>query len=798
MVSEKQERSNQDEAVATGVTGKVVLVAFLGGALLVFLSLVSHHPSDADYLAGGMDGYVIRNWIGYVGAAMSWLLLLVLGFAAYPAAVLLLVSFGRRLFWRRGLRPVGWDYWGAFFLVGVGLAMLFGIWPSLWQDAAARLNISQLPGGVVGQLLCSPGVGWMRVILNPAGSAIVAATLILIGGVVLWSHDWHQLAVQALRSLRERLAGEVGPLPAVRPPRREPSLRERLGERLEARRAQRELRKQRKPGVTEEKPAPRGSAAAPEESTPAQPELPAPAESGVKSVLAAKRKPSVRKYQLPKLELLNEHFGDETTVDAVEIETKKAILQATLDSFGIDAEVGEATSGPRVTLFEVLPAPGVKVERISRISNNIAMELRALSLRILTPIPGRNSVGIEVPNAKPATVSLRNLMSATSWSKSRASIPLLLGRNISGREVVLDLARAPHLLIAGATGSGKSVCINALIMSLLYRFTPEELRLILVDPKVVEFSCYQTLPHLVVPVITESSKVPLALRWIINEMEHRYRIFAKVGARNITSFNERPRSDTPVLDDAGEEIEAKVPYIVLIIDELADIMMTAKGEVETSLARIAQLSRAVGIHTIIATQRPSVNVITGTIKANYPTRIAFQVTSQVDARTILDGKGAESLLGRGDMLYRPPGASNLERNQSALVEDDEIENVVRFCAGQAAQEFDMGVFKGGDGAPGAEMGLGEAVSEADEELIEKAVEVILRDRRPTTSYVQRSLRIGYNRAALIMEILEQRGIIGPQVGSAPREILIDHRGGNDDIDGIELDEDPSEEDLEIP
>ncbi len=372
-------------------------------------------------------------------------------------------------------------------------------------------------------------------------------------------------------------------------------------------------------------------------------------------------------------------------------------------------------------------------------------------------------------------------MESRAWKSSKADIPLVLGRNISGKCVILDLAKAPHLLIAGATGSGKSVCINALITSLLYRFTPDDLRLILVDPKVVEFSCYARLPHLVVPVITESKKVPLALRWVINEMKQRYDLFAKAGARNITAFNARPKSKAPVMDDDGEPIPEKVPYIVLVIDELADIMMTAKSEVEESLARIAQLSRATGIHTIIATQRPSVNVITGIIKANYPTRIAFQVTSQVDSRTILDGKGAEALLGRGDMLFRPPGASKLERNQSALVQDDEIDKVVNFVADQAEPDFLEDVFKAGGSETGDVAGAGEEISDADEELIQRAIEVIKRDRRATTSYVQRSLRIGYNRSAMIMEILEQRGIVGPQVGSAPREILID-TGAEDEVE----------------
>jgi S-DNA-T family DNA segregation ATPase FtsK/SpoIIIE len=352
------------------------------------------------------------------------------------------------------------------------------------------------------------------------------------------------------------------------------------------------------------------------------------------------------------------------------------------------------------------------------------------------------------------------------------------------------------MLIAGATGSGKSVCMNSMLVSMVLRFSPADLKLILVDPKVVEFAVYRELPHLIAPVITEPKLVVPALRWVIAEMQWRYTILAKVGVRNLEGFNARTPENPPVVDADGNPIPAKLPYIVVIIDELADIMMTAKADVETSLARIAQKARAVGIHAIVATQRPSVNVITGVIKANFPCRIAFQVTSQVDARTILDGKGAEALLGRGDMLFRPPGAAKLERNQSSFVADPEIDKIVEHCAAQAEQKFEADVFRvpsvgGGEGGSG-EGGDGESLSPEDEELIQKAIDVIVRDRRATTSYVQRRLGVGYNKAAIIMEVLEGRGIVGPQVGSAPREILITRDEARDEI-GEVLDEIEDEE-----
>jgi S-DNA-T family DNA segregation ATPase FtsK/SpoIIIE len=487
-------------------------------------------------------------------------------------------------------------------------------------------------------------------------------------------------------------------------------------------------------------------------------------------------------YRLPSLELLA--CADTVTVaDPDEIAHNRRTIQDTLDSFSIDAEVGRATRGPRVTLYEVSVSRGVKVEAISHIANNLAMELAAVSLRILAPVPGQDYVGIEVPNRDPDTVRLGSLLRGELWTRTRADIPLMMGRNIHGAEVILDLAKAPHLLVAGATGSGKSVCLNAILLSLLYRFGPEDLRLVLVDPKVVEFSVYNRLPHLVVPVITDVSTVVMALRWLIQEMTHRYRLFGRVGARHLQGFNSRPPDAPHVADNDGMPVPRHLPHIVLVIDELADIMLTARQDVETSLARIAQMSRAVGIHTVIATQRPSVNIITGIIKANFPTRVAFQVSSQVDARTILDSKGAESLLGRGDMLFKPPGTARVQRLQAPMVEDAEIEAVATFASAQGAARTDFGVLKlAADDSGAVESGSpGEAA--ADEALVRQAMEIVLRDRRASTSYLQRRLRIGYNRAASIMDCLEQRGVIGPSLGAGPREILADTPQGENDRDG---------------
>jgi DNA segregation ATPase FtsK/SpoIIIE, S-DNA-T family len=400
-------------------------------------------------------------------------------------------------------------------------------------------------------------------------------------------------------------------------------------------------------------------------------------------------------------------------------------------------------------------------------------------------------VGVEVPNQHPTPVGMREILESDEWTGARAELPIALGKDVSGKPLISDLTKMPHLLIAGATGSGKSVCINSIVASILYSASPKDVRLIMVDPKVVELKIFNTLPHMLIPVVTEPKKVPGALKWLLSEMEQRYQIFAKCNVRNIVGFNSRKKSAapefppvdaqptlegiTPPVDDL--EIPDRLPYIVAIIDELADLMMVAPAEIETSIARLAQLARAAGIHLIIATQRPSVNVITGVIKANLPSRIAFQVASQVDSRTILDVKGADTLIGRGDMLFSPPGTSRLVRAQGAFVSDEEVLELVEFLkrngppqyAQSVQQQIDRAASEDDeDGDDGDNDDLGD-----DEDLYNQALDVLKSSKRASTSMLQRRLRIGYNRAARIMEIMEEKGIVGPENGSSPREILAD-------------------------
>ena len=499
-------------------------------------------------------------------------------------------------------------------------------------------------------------------------------------------------------------------------------------------------------------------------------------------------------YEFPPLSLLKEQAKPDSSNSEEEHRGNAENLLRILGEFGVEVTLGEIHVGPVITRYEVVPAAGVRVEKIAGLDKNIALGMRAQSVRILAPIPGKAAVGVEVPNLHPTPVGMRELLESEDWASAKAEIPIALGKDVSGAPLISDLAKMPHLLIAGATGSGKSVCINSIVASILYSKSPKDLRFIMVDPKVVELKIFNSLPHMLIPVVTEPKKVPAALKWLLGEMEQRYQLFAKVNVRNIVGFNSRKKAGKsdpapagevqgsltgvdPLFDD-GVEIPERLPYIVAIIDELADLMMVAPAEIETSIARLAQLARAAGIHLIIATQRPSVNVITGVIKANLPSRIAFQVASQVDSRTILDTKGADTLIGRGDMLFSPPGSSRLVRSQGAFVSDEEVMAMVEFLKKngppQYAQSVQAQIDRDARADDEDEEGEGDDSDLGDdEELYNQALEVLKSTKRASTSMIQRRLRIGYNRAARIMDLMEDKGIVGPENGSSPREILVD-------------------------
>jgi DNA segregation ATPase FtsK/SpoIIIE, S-DNA-T family len=511
-----------------------------------------------------------------------------------------------------------------------------------------------------------------------------------------------------------------------------------------------------------------------------------------------KAKPSRRSaggYVLPSLDLLAAaRSNGRTTVSAETLQNNSAALEGVLGDFGVRGEILNARPGPVVTLYELEPAPGIKSSRVIALADDIARSMSALSARVAV-VPGRNAIGIELPNPHREKVLLRELLATDAYTDSNAKLPLCLGKTIGGEPVIVDLTRMPHLLIAGTTGSGKSVAINTMILSLLYRLKPEQCRLIMVDPKMLELSVYDNIPHLLTPVVTDPKKAIVALKWAVREMEERYKKMSKLGVRNIDGYNARiaeavskgekltrtvhtgydKESGDAIYEDEELDLEP-LPYVVVIVDEMADLMMVAGKDIEGAVQRLAQMARAAGLHVILATQRPSVDVITGTIKANFPTRISFQVTSKIDSRTILGEQGAEQLLGQGDMLYMQ-GGGRISRVHGPFVSDDEVEKVVRHLKSQGQPQYLEAVTAADepeldeDGNPVFDAtGMGQAGDPSD--LYQQAVQIVLRDRKASTSYIQRRLQIGYNRAASLMERMEQEGVVGQPNHAGKREILI--------------------------
>ena len=478
------------------------------------------------------------------------------------------------------------------------------------------------------------------------------------------------------------------------------------------------------------------------------------------AVTSSKRRGD-RPYEFPPLTLLEPRPVVQKGSTARIIQEQAHKLEATLKSFGVDAKVINITTGPSITRFELRPGAGVKISRIVNLSDDIALSLAATTVRIEAPIPGKSAIGIEIPNRQTALVGLRSLIEDKDYQKRPEKILVPLGRDIPGQAIYSDLQKMPHLLIAGATGSGKSISINTILMSLLYRCSPEELRLLLIDPKVVELSIYNGIPHLLAPVITDPAKAANTLNWLVQEMERRYQLFAEKKARDMAGYNELMEKHD------GD----KLPYIVLIIDELSDLMMTSPKEVEDSISRLTAMARAAGIHLIIATQRPSVDVITGVIKANIPSRVAFAVSSQVDSRTILDGAGAEKLLGKGDMLYFPQSASKPIRGQGAFVDDHEVQAVIEFLKAQGLDTFDQNVAKEIVSTK-ASASLNSNDDEEEDEYFEEAVDIIVDNGYASVSLLQRRLNVGYPRAGRLIDSMESRGYIGPHAGSKPRDVIL--------------------------
>jgi len=787
---------------------EVVAIILLGVGTLLFLALISYNPKDLpswvpwSYLSP--PNRPAQNFIGPFGAILAGFCYLTLGAASYLLAGVLLF-FGAAKLFHANLRLIARLPWIILFIASG--ACLLQLQTSHLRGWRLAFNI-QGPGGWVGYvfgktlLLTSMGKIGSIILL----SAIYVASLILMTGL------------RPIHLVQQTVSGTRAAFAKLYDWRLHRKLRKAdIKGQLEI--SRRELAKQRRsiekqlkkkgapvpePGAAfispeelADRPAPKvvDATALPEESIAARkkPSLAELRGTGQRSTSTAagptSRSWDPKTYALPGLDLLAAHDPEgRGGADPSELQRVQQTLIDTLAQFGIAVAPGDITKGPTITRYEVYPAKGVRVDKIVSLERDLARATRAERINILAPIPGKDTVGIELANTRKVTVTLRELLESTDWeeAKTRARIPLALGKDVYGKAIITDLAQMPHLLVAGTTGAGKSVCINALIASMLFRFTPEELRFIMIDPKVVELQHYNVLPHLAFPVVTDPKKVLLALRWLIEEMERRYKIFARVGVRNIISFNARPKkkpdvdlatnaaepeSDTEIKVPREHEIPIpeKIPYVVVVIDELADLMQTAPADVESAIARITQMARAAGIHLIVATQTPRADVITGVIKANIPSRIAFQVASKIDSRVILDENGADRLLGQGDMLYLPPSASRLIRAQGVLVTDEEIRHLVEFVSAQGRPAFDPAMHEKLEAAASST----EDVTEEDEELVEKCLEIIRQEKRASTSLLQRRLRLGYTRAARIVDILEQRGILGPGEGARPREILVD-------------------------
>ncbi|MFO7869883.1 MAG: DNA translocase FtsK [Kiritimatiellia bacterium] len=788
-----------------GSDDKTTELRFIWGAILLIvalfmvLSLFSYDPGDIAMLKAPPNRPP-HNLIGPVGAWLSFICFMSLGAGAYAVPVWVAV-FGILLVAGNtgGIRArAAWC--AVFMLAFVAVLQLYG---GTWTELSSRLNIAD-SGGIAGRMITD--AVFVR-LLGPVGAGIlawacVAGSLTMFAGVGNLLTGYRAVTAACRKAAVKAL--ELGAVLAEKYRNRSTG----RGSGRKRRRLERVVKGRTnriQPHTAERAPAVEETVPGDEEPGGEETAEPAPKRkkpkrrrretsdtAGEKSAGPQPAEASAGEvFQLPSAELLEDMESVGPRAMEADTGVTSRVLGETLAEFGIDAEVTNVERGPVVTRYEVLPAAGVRVERISALSNNLALSLKATSVRVQAPIPGKGVVGIEVPNSTANLVCLREILEGDVWMSHEAKLPLVLGKDVGGTDIVADLTEMPHMLIAGATGAGKTVCMNSILAGLLMSRTPEELRLLLVDPKIVEFSIFNDLPHLVVPVVTDPKKVALGLRWAINEMERRYKLFAKAGVRNIEGYNNRPTATQEELFEmeggpgkTADEMPEKIPYIAIIIDELADLMLAAQAEIENSVARLAQLSRAVGIHMILSTQRPSVNVITGTIKANFPARLAFQVAQKVDSRTILDTVGAEKLLGRGDMLFQPPGTSKIIRAQGAFSTDREIKNIVEFIKAQGRPEYEMEIHQKMEKAsqqPHAVDDEGE-----DEDLLGKAVEIIRETHRASTSSLQRRLRIGYTRAARIVDILEERGILGPPRGSEPREILID-------LDGTIPDNNPAEE-----
>ena len=737
-----------EDSIKEKLKHEIIGILLIAVGVFLFLSLVSYHPMDPSFFSYTSSKVKeIHNWMGIVGAYLSGLLFQGFGFPSFLISFVLVVfafSFIFRWEWKYlSLKLAGWA------VILITISSFFGLWLSPIRIYSQDL----LMGGFIGEIFSRYLVRYF----NRPGATVLLSVILILSFVLGTGVSFISL-VKYLGKGVQKLIEKIGTLKMVR---KESAEREK---KLVKRKQERKEAKEVTPTVVVEKPSP-----------------PPKKEELVKQE-AFEFLEASKAFQLPPTSLLEAETEKRQKIDRDSLIMNSRILEKKLLDYGVEGKVVEVRPGPVITVYEFEPAPGVKVSRIVNLADDLALALSALSIRIVAPIPGKAVVGIEVPNTNRETVYFKEIIDSDNFRTFKSKLSFGLGKDISGQPFVVDLARMPHLLVAGSTGSGKSVSINAMICSILFKAAPEEVRFLMIDPKMLELSDYEGIPHLLLPVVTNPKKAAVALKWLVDEMERRYTVLAEKGVRNIEHYHQRMekelREKGKVYKRKGDVLEGdeekamepmeRVPYIVVVIDELADLMMISSREVEEYITRLAQMSRAVGIHLILATQRPSVDVLTGIIKANFPARISFQVTSKVDSRTILDTIGAEHLLGAGDMLFLPPGSSKLTRLHGAFVSSPEIKRVVEFLRKQGKPSYDPSIL--------AEVKKEkEAVGGEEEEYDEKydeALAFVAETGQASISLIQRRFRIGYNRAARIIEKMEAEGVVGPSDGVKAREVLV--------------------------
>ena len=739
---------------------QVLGVLLLGLGAFLLICLMSHSPLDPPNSSRSVAESL--NWGGGIGAYASYGAFVGMGLAAYVWPMLLLLWGWNRV----RCQPVAFAVHRSvgLLLMAILISVATGL-PDYSPHTAYAL------GGVLGTQI---SLEFLIPYLGRLGSAVLLSALFAVAVILTPGLNWRLLAWMGVGLVAVgRWLGRLR-LPRLARPKSKAAKRrgdEGVGAtRLDARV---EDAMPRKPMVEEavvaeprvQEPAHVERRKRKKKKDPPVEDSAAPAPTRTKEKVEPARKPAGGRYEIPSPKLLDEVPANRSGVSKEVLLENAKLLENALGNFDVACKVVEVSPGPVVTRYEVEPAPGVKVNRIASLSDDLARVMSAKGIRIQAPVPGKSVVGVEIANQERETVYLREILEDEVFSRSDSKLVMALGKTISGEPCAADLAKMPHLLVAGATGAGKSVCLNSLICSILFKATPDEVRFIMVDPKVVELMMYNDIPHLLVPVITEPKKAADALKWAVAEMEARYQKLAKLGVRNLADYNAKLASVQAEAAEDGVEPEKPLANIVIVIDEFADLMLTAPADVETSLMGLAQKSRAVGIHIILATQRPSVNVITGVIKANFPSRIAFQVASKTDSRTILDLNGAERLLGMGDMLFLPSGQGEPIRVHGAFISGEETERLVEALKENQYEAEEVAVF--------SEQVDINAVADARDDLFDDAVRLVAEHRQASTSFLQRRLKVGYSRAARLMDELEAAGIVGPIVGAKPREILVE-------------------------